>query len=482
MGEGSFSFLRRGYNSVIVVKFGGTSLAGAERMRAAARIVATHRRSQPVVCVVSAMAGVTDGLIRTAQLAVERNPVWRETLTEIITQHQQTLAMLTAPSDIALRLSAAWEALTADLQQLVRTAAAPDEAYAHAVAAFSGWGERLAILLFTAALLAEGVTALPLDGEPVIMVERSGTIPATGAAAPQPRSGASVRPAPLSRRAASGGQTPRETQQALAPSVAATRSTLMPRLTTLLCSGATPVLPGYLARTREGLVTTLGRNGSDYSAAIIAAALGAEALYIYSDVAGIHRADPRAVPEAALLPALTYADAAAIAALGARVLHPGTLRPLAAANIPLRLRSALTPGSPGTNIGPARMVRQDPGSWVIVARPFRQNGAGAEANGKPAFVEVTGLFLRHDDLPAQEDDHLGPDNAFTTALANGIPVANAPATRTGALSCSPYWAGRISAIVPVAEAAATQRRLYNECIRVEFKNQHANREVNLATT
>jgi aspartate kinase len=111
------------------------------------------------------------------------------------------------------------------------------------------------------------------------------------------------------------------------------------------------VLPGYLALTQVGAYTTLGRNGSDHSAAIIGAALDARALYIYSDVAGIYEADPRNVADARLLTSLTYAEASAIASRGARVLHPATLPPLAQRGIPLYLRSAFDPNVPGTDIG-----------------------------------------------------------------------------------------------------------------------------------
>jgi aspartokinase/homoserine dehydrogenase 1 len=112
------------------------------------------------------------------------------------------------------------------------------------------------------------------------------------------------------------------------------------------------VLPGYLAMTQDGEYTTLGRNGSDHSAAVIAAALDADAVYLYSDVAGVYESDPRITPQARLLTTLSYAEAVAIAARGARVLHQATIPPLAERGIPLRLRSALAPDAPGTDIGP----------------------------------------------------------------------------------------------------------------------------------
>jgi len=136
---------------VIVVKFGGTSLAGTERMRAAARIVAAHRRDQSVVCVVSAVAGVTDALITTTEQATRGDTAWQASVAEISTRHQDTLDELTrttgtAPT-ITSRFATAQAALAADIQRMLVTPFATEEARAHAVAAYSGWGERLAVLL-----------------------------------------------------------------------------------------------------------------------------------------------------------------------------------------------------------------------------------------------------------------------------------------------------------------------------------------------
>jgi aspartate kinase len=138
-------------------------------------------------------------------------------------------------------------------------------------------------------------------------------------------------------------------------SIAATSLWLRDPMTNLIRCGKTPVLPGYLALTQDGAYTTLGRNGSDHSAATIGAALDARAVYIYSDVVGVYEADPRIVPGARLLTSLTYDEAAAIATRGARVLHPATLPPLAQRGIPLYLRSAFDPDAPGTDIGVSSM-------------------------------------------------------------------------------------------------------------------------------
>lgn len=402
---------------MIVVKFGGTSLSGAERIRAAARIVAAHLRTQPVACVVSAMAGVTDSLLRICDLARSGDQRWHELLAVLHSRHLDALTELIGTTGSGAvnsqRVSAAWDRLEADLRQLLSEQFESEEAQGHAVAAFSAWGERLSILLFAAALAAEHIPASPFESEPVILTRQTETA------------------IDHTARQNQIFQTP------LAPSVEATRDWLKPQVAGMLQEGIVSVLPGYLGRTREGLVTTLGRNGSDYSAAVIGAALHAEAVYIYSDVAGIHRADPRIMPEAQLLPALTYEDATVIARLGARVLHPETMLPLAQQGIPLHLRSALAPEAPGTDIGPAHLFdqhssQQEP--WVIAARPLAAKQHHPTAlDYQPGMVEVIGAFLRKQ--------------------------------RGGFLQ-------RISVAVAAAESVTTQRRLYAELAKTNGAAYH----------
>jgi aspartate kinase len=301
---------------MIVVKFGGSSLAGPERMLAAARIVARHHRHEPVVCVVSAMAGVTDQLFAIARLAARGESDWYALYARLRAQHEQTLASLSSVGDDieTNTLSSLWRLLEADVMALAAMSEGAERE--EAVAVFSAWGERLSVRLFAAALARAGIEAIPFEDAPVIVEQDA-----------------------------------RCTSSRWKASVAATSLWLRDPITNLLRCSKAPVLPGYLALTQVGAYITLGRNGSDHSAAIIGAALDAHALYIYSDVAGIYEADPRNVADARLLTSLTYAEASAIASRGARVLHPATLPPLAQRGIPLHLRSAFDPDVPGTDIG-----------------------------------------------------------------------------------------------------------------------------------
>ncbi len=151
-----------------------------------------------------------------------------------------------------------------------------------------------------------------------------------------------------------------------------TRLRLEKRVRPLLERGVLPVITGYIAATDRGVVTTLGRGGSDFSAAVIGAALGADEVWIWSDVDGIMTADPNLVPRARTLEELSYAEASSLAYYGADVLHPKTIRPLIERRIPLRILNSFNPAHPGTLI----VDKPDP------AREHR-----------PAIISTTGLSL-----------------------------------------------------------------------------------------
>lgn len=456
---------RRRESAVIVVKFGGTSLAGTDRMRAAARIVAAHRRDEDVVCVVSAMAGITDALLTLVETTSTGTITRAQMLTALRTRHETTMQTLTTTSTVAettYSFATRWDALERDLRRLDTLSRDGSPEIAHARAAFSGWGERLSTLLFAAALESEHVPSSVYQDEPVVLDDED----------------VGEMPGPANALA------PREDAlwQALHRSATLTREALSPAVTEARERGRVIVVPGYVARTPSGLVTTLGRNGSDLSAAIVAAALNVSALYIYGDVHGVHRADPRIIPGASLLPALTYADAAEIASLGARVLHPAALIPLAATGIPLRLRSSLDPGGPGTEIGNVQHVRNvlnehvlHAGNWVVVAHPVTADHAtlDLEEIKTSDLVEVQGVMLAHQEL--RPDRHARRDvNSVAASSAldpHEVPVSSAlallrRAPRPIGLALSPR---RVTVVVPSSESVAIQRRLYTALSRSSFR-------------
>ncbi|MGH2517764.1 MAG: hypothetical protein ACRDHP_19120, partial [Ktedonobacterales bacterium] len=364
----------------------------------------------PVTVVVSAMGGVTDALLAAGRAAIAGDPSWIAELAAVERRHRDTYRELAG--GIPAGFDAAWHDLLEDARRLGKRAVMPGTTEAaYATARFSGWGERLAVPLFAAALDAAGIPAQPFPAEPVLLETR-----------------------------ASAGETPR-------PSVLATRGWLVPQLARLVMRSGVPVLPGYIARDASGRGTTLGRNGSDHSAAVIAAALGAESVYIYSDVAGFYTADPRVVADAALLPVITYAEAAEVAWLGARVLHPRTLAPLAHWGIPLYLRSSFAPDAPGTDVVPAHTGEPDT-AWIVAARP-------SSDVTERHLIEVSATLLG-DALRTLDDGE--PLLAGVARILN----AAAPAL-TGPLDVTPR---QLRTLVSPDSAEAVQRTIHAALVRL----------------
>ncbi len=134
------------------------------------------------------------------------------------------------------------------------------------------------------------------------------------------------------------------------PDLAATTDRAAAALRPLLAAGTVPVLGGFVGATPDGATTTLGRGGSDFSASILGHALDADEVWIWTDVNGVLTADPRLVPDARPLPALSYAEAAELSYFGAKVIHPRTILPAAAKDIPIRILNTFEPAFPGTRI------------------------------------------------------------------------------------------------------------------------------------
>ncbi len=310
-----------------VLKFGGTSVGSGERMRRVAHIVAhTYNRAEepfPVV-VVSAMSGVTDQLLRIARFACEDET--EELAREVLALKQRHLeaaekAVMHREARHALRatLQEAFSKLEQDVQALQ---ALRREDIALPTAAVAAWGERLSVLLVAAAVQECGLQAAPVREEVIITARPQGEAPPVGTV---------VGADPLME------ETRQNAQRLIFP---------------LIERRVVPVAAGFIGRTLDGHVTTLGRNGSDYSASVIGAALDGVEVTIYTDVDGVLTADPRLVPNARLLPVLSYAEAARLSWFGAKVLHPRTLIPIAPRNIPVRVRNTFRPHIRGTIVGP----------------------------------------------------------------------------------------------------------------------------------
>jgi aspartate kinase len=298
------------------MKFGGTSMGSADRMRVAAEIIATRRKERSVLVVVSAMAKVTDLLLETLRRAElgDRAAVDHNIRTLLERHLAAADELFRAAYEQQHRMAAmeAVESLIAEFQRIANGVLMLGERPPRSVDEAIAVGERLSSVLLTEFLQAQGCAAEAVNGSDVIVTDA-----VFGNASPQ---------------------------------MEATRARCAERLAPLVAQGIVPVVTGFNGATADGRPTTLGRGGSDFSASILAAAIDAGELWIWTDVDGIMTADPRLVSDAAVLDQVTYAEAAELAYNGAKVLHPRTLAPLVEKGIPVWSKNSFARQKPGTKI------------------------------------------------------------------------------------------------------------------------------------
>ena len=294
-----------------VHKFGGTSLGDADRQRAACEIVLSQPTSERVAVVVSAMSGVTNALIEAIERAATHDDSYLPELEAVEKLHLDTIA--------ALELGAAQSSSLSDIvvsdfnaiKEVLRGVWITRLASERIVEFISGHGELWSAQLLHAYLESRDHRATWLDARKVLVVE------------------------PQANTIAVDWQT---SKQKLAAWQADQPET------DLL------VITGYIAATHDGVATTLKRNGSDLSASIFGALLGAESVTIWTDVEGVFSADPRRVPDAVVIPELSYQEAAELAYFGAKVIHPNTMWPAITNNLTVWIKNSFKPEAPGTRI------------------------------------------------------------------------------------------------------------------------------------
>jgi aspartokinase/homoserine dehydrogenase 1 len=300
-------------DDVIAFKFGGSSLMGAERLLHSAALVQEAARTSPVAVVVSAMKGVTDRLLRVTTLLAEgRNDAARSEIQALVELHLATLRDLSLHGHERERVENELGFLSRDLLHEVPVCgrAVADGALFDRVSSF---GERFAARLFAVALVTRGVAAVPVAASDFVL-----TCDNFGEARPDLE---------LTRERG--------------------RQVLLP----LLQAGIVPVVTGFIGATRDGRITTLGRNSSDFSGALIAHVVDAEELVIWTDVDGVYTANPHQSKEAKLLHELSYDEAHVLAASGAKVLHPHVLPLAAQTGMTVWIKNTFRPDARGTRIG-----------------------------------------------------------------------------------------------------------------------------------
>jgi aspartate kinase len=315
----------------VIMKFGGTSVADADAMNRVINIVrdqiSRHPHDRLPIVVVSALSKVTDRLVETGRLAAEGDGERAAaTLGELLARHITVASSLVQSA----ALDALVAQLTADFTDLtdhVRAWAAGGDVSPIATDAILAMGELASSRMVAAAFVARGIPAAWVDARRVLVTDAEHT-----AAVPDSEA------------------TARRCQELVASRTS---------------TGEVPVLGGFIGATAAGVTTTLGRGGSDYSAAIFGACLDVDEIQIWTDVDGMLTADPRVVSDPRLVPELSFAEASELAYFGAKVLHPSTILPAVAKNIPVRILNSRRPEVRGTMI--TAEGRKDVGALTALA-------------------------------------------------------------------------------------------------------------------
>ncbi len=299
----------------LTMKFGGTSVGSSEAIAQVVDIVGDHLgQGRQLAVVVSAMAGVTDMLLDSASAAASgRQDAYMEINATIAAMHLAVIdALIKSPSDRdAIRAEV--NELLKGHRELCEAVSILGEATPRISDALVSFGERLSSRVIAAVMAAMGLSVRQVDSNDFIMTDN--------------------------------------VFQNADPLWDETESRIVDGLLPELESGVTPIITGFIGATPDGILTTLGRGGSDFSAAIFAACLRSDELIIWTDVDGVMTADPRLDERARVLPYVSYQEIGELAFYGAKVLHPKTVQPIITRDIPLRVRNTFNPAHPGTMVG-----------------------------------------------------------------------------------------------------------------------------------
>jgi aspartokinase/homoserine dehydrogenase 1 len=321
-----------------------------------AKIVAAEKGDRLVV--VSATAGTTDELVKAAGQAASGDAGGAQQIIERLSEQHRNLIADLVGVDGASALSEIVD-LTDRTIALLRSVALLRECSTRSLDSILSYGERVSAPIVAAVLNARGIPAEALSAEGLVITDD-----AFGHASPL---------------------------------LELTRGRVEQQLVPRMRYGTVPVVTGFVGSTVDGVTTTLGRGGSDYSAAVLAAALGARECRIFTDVSGVMSADPRIVSDAKPLPAISYAEAAELSHFGAKVIHPRTVLPAIEAGIPVQILNTFAPGDPGTTI-----AATTPRDNTVVKATTSLGGLGLVTVQGAGMSGVPGFAARVFDTTAAE--------------------------------------------------------------------------------
>ena len=300
--------------STLTIKFGGTSVGGVEGITQAASIVLEQARKwDRLAVVVSAMSGVTDALVQGARTAASGDgQTYRAVVADLRVRHYRVIDELLTPDGERAQMLAAVDEYLEEFAIFCRSVHVLGEVTPRAMDAITSLGERINARVLAAVLRRRGLKSEAVDATELIVTD--------------------------------------DHFQNAAPRMDATRARIAECLVPLLEDGTVPIVTGFIGATEDGVTTTLGRGGSDYTAAILGDCLDADEVWTWTDVDGVMTADPRTVPDARVIPVLSYAEVSELAYFGAKVLHPRTIWPLVERGIPLWVKNTFNPTCRGTRV------------------------------------------------------------------------------------------------------------------------------------
>ncbi|MCA9912715.1 MAG: aspartate kinase, partial [Anaerolineae bacterium] len=336
------------------MKFGGTSVGSSEAIDRVVNIIEeTVQSGKQVAVVVSAMSGVTDMLLQSVQNAVEGNRWGYLSLSKDIRfKHEDVVHQHLKPGAQREEILRTIDAMLKELEEICQAIQILQEATPRIYDAVVSFGERLSSRVIAAVLQERGLRAQAYDAGQFLVTDDRHRDAEPLWDLTQERIGDHLRPVVEEQ-------------------------------------GIIPILTGFLGATKEGHITTLGRGGSDYSAAIFAAYLNAEELIIWTDVDGVMTTDPRVDPRARVLDRVSYTEVGELAFYGAKVLHPKTVQPIVSKNIPMRVRNTFNLDAPGTLINGS----MEPSPTVIKAVTSVRNVSMLTVSGR-GMLGVPGIAGR----------------------------------------------------------------------------------------
>ncbi len=300
-----------------ILKFGGSSVANAENIRKVIRIISqSSKKVKDLIIVVSALGGVTDNLIKIASLASEKDDTYKKLLEGVIDQHNQAIKKLVKPKSQKLVLAEVekkYDELNKSLQGIYLLG----ELSLRSLDKIMSFGEQLSAYIISEAIKDQKIESKFIDSRSLIKTDDNFGSPNVNI---------------------------QKTYELLSKHFQA--------------NSGLSIMGGFIASTDNGIVTTLGRGGSDYTASLVGAAVNAETIEIWTDVDGVMTADPRKVEEAFPLLRISYEEAGELTHFGAKVIHPKTIKPARLKNIPIDIKNTFNPHGAGTRISNAKF-KQD---------------------------------------------------------------------------------------------------------------------------